>query len=175
MWPVLGTFAALVFGAYIVVISLIRFIEGRYVTGRSANWVELRKAWDAYGPGAYAGDSPMHLLFASGGLAVVVVAITMLRARIFGGPIEYPIVNWIAASIVSVGAAASLVLLIGNWSRGIPIHNFSPLGADDLIYALWCIVPLMVLGAVGYTVVDRIRKHLDPDRPTEWVLSRDPE
>ena len=170
-WNLWLGLAGLAIGVPTFVFSLIRFIEGRYLTGRSTNGAELSEAWDAYGPGAYAGDSPMHLLFAGGGLAAIVLAGTMLRARIFGGPVEYPITGWIAAGIVSLSAAATLVLLIGNWSRGIPIHNFKPLGADGFLYALWCIIPLMVLGAVGYTIVERIRKRGARDRPGEGMIS----
>ena len=165
--------AALALGVPTLVFSVINFIEGRYLNGRSTSGTELREAWDAYGPGAYAGDSPMHLLFAGGGLALIVLAVGTLAARTRGGPVEYPIVGWVAAGIVSVAAAASLALLIGNWSRGIPIHNFRPLGADGLLYALWCVVPLMVLGAVGYTAVVRIRRRGASHRPGEWMFSRE--
>jgi hypothetical protein len=171
VWLVLGALAGLIFAAFFFVFSLINFIEGRYLTGRSTNGTELREAWDAYGPGAYAGDSPMHLLFAGGALALIVLTVGTFVGRTRGWPVDHPIVGWIAAGIVTVAAAATLVLLIGNWSRGIPLSNFRPLGADGLLYAMWCVVPLIVLAGVGYGVVDRIRKHAARDRPRASMFS----
>jgi hypothetical protein len=166
-WNLWLGLAALALGVSTFVFSGISFIDGRYLTGRATNGGELRESWEAYGPGAYAGESPMHLLFAAGGLALIVLGVATLVARIRGGPVEYPIVGWIAAAIVGIAAAASLTLLIVNWSRGVPIHNFRPLGADGLLYAMWCIVPLLVLGAVGYAAVAQVRSARTQRAPIE--------
>lgn len=141
------------------------FLEGRYLTGRGGSRA-ARDAWDAYGPGAFAADSAVYLLFAVTGLVVVGVVVTLLLRVSDAVALNRLALSGMAA--IGLSALASLVLLIVRWSTGVPFRNFQSLGADDLLYGLTCLIPAVALGGVIAVLVRWLRFK----RPTAPGLNR---
>lgn len=145
-------------------LGIVGFVEGRYMSGRGGSGGS-GTAWREYGPGAYAGESPMHLVTAGAGLTVLVWCVLAGWARIRRTPIPATGAMWLSLGILGVSSATGFVLLVANRAGGVPFHNLRPTDADDLLYALWCILPLSVLAAATAGVVALVRQRRTRDAP----------
>ena len=101
------------------------------------------------------------------GLTALVAFVAFVRAQIRRDLPNFAILAAVGGTLIASGCVASLTLLIANWSSRIPFHNFRPTGADDLLYALWCIYPLLVLGFLIFFTVIGVRHRSARQRATE--------
>jgi hypothetical protein len=162
-WNIAGILALAALGAFLFVTSLVAFLDGRFVSGRTGSSGDL-DAWREYGAAAYAGESPIHLVTSAAGLSALIWCAALLHARVRRAPTAVSWATALSLGILVLSSAAALTLLIANWVTGVPFHNFRPTGADHLLYALWCLVPLMVLAATTYGIATIVRAKPAPER-----------
>jgi hypothetical protein len=131
--------------------SVYAFSTGRPVSGRTGGRA-ARRAFDDFGPGAFAVDSTIYLLPISLGVAAAVAGVTWLVLHRRRSP-RAPRVAFSAALVtVAVGSLTALALDIGYALNGVPFRNFQLqefANVQGLMYALTMTVPAVALAGVA--------------------------